>query len=175
MALATPVGLLLYSLLATDLWLARGMYASVPYICLSVAAALMSLPPRTRAAAGTVVLATLAFGLIRAVSPRYARPQYQQVASYLDRAAGPREPVIAVGLLPDALTVYLRKPHHLENTPAFPWNTIPRGGRAWLVTEQDVLSRFLTVQGPHLPVFSLMIRRRYSGLAPITLLGYRRR
>jgi uncharacterized membrane protein len=175
MAVATPVGLLLYSLLATDLWVARGMYASAPYACLILAAMLMGLPRRVRAAAATLVLATLAFGAIRAVTPRYARPQYLTVASYLDRAAGPREPIVAAGLLPPALGVYLHKPHALVNTTDFAWRTTPRGGRVWLLTEQDLLTGLLPAQRPPPAGFRLIAHRHYSGLASITVRGYKRR
>lgn len=174
MAAATPVGLLLYSLLGTDIWLARGMYESVPYACLIVAAIIMGLPRRPRAAAAAIVLVTLAFGSIRAISPAYARPQYQEVASYLDRATGEREPIIAVGLLPLALRVYLHEPHPLVNTTHFVWRTIPRGARAWLLTEQDVLTRLLPPQQPPPAGFSLIAYRHYSGIAPITVSGYQR-
>ncbi len=150
------------------------MYASVPYACLVLAAALMTLPAYGRSVAAAIVLATLTFGAIRAVSPSFARPQYQQVASYLDRAAGPRDPVIAVGLLPSGLSVYFHKPHPVFNTQDFPWRTVPTGGTAWLLTEQDVLSRFQHLKGPQLPGFSLIMRRQYSGISPITVLAYHR-
>jgi uncharacterized membrane protein len=42
LTLATPVGLLLYSMLSTDLWLSRGLYASIPYGCLLLACALLA-------------------------------------------------------------------------------------------------------------------------------------
>ncbi|HEY6396539.1 MAG TPA: hypothetical protein VIX82_03690, partial [Solirubrobacteraceae bacterium] len=105
---------------------------------------------------------------------QYSRPPYREVASYIDGAAGPHDPVIAVGLLSPALAVYLERPHYLVASTDFPWKTVPRGTGAWLLTEEDVLTPYLHVQIPHEPGLRLIELRHYTGLTPITMRYYRR-
>ncbi len=58
LALATPVGVLLYSLLDVDIWLPRGIYASAPAQAVVLGAVLTAPRLAVRVACVTVVLAT---------------------------------------------------------------------------------------------------------------------
>ena len=87
LALATPVGLLVYSMLATDLWLARNLYASVPAAALVLGTLLAALERRVAVLACLAVAVTLLIGTVRAISPSYARPQFRAAATQIDRVA----------------------------------------------------------------------------------------
>jgi uncharacterized membrane protein len=173
LAIATPVGLLLYSLLATDLWLARGLYASVPAAALLLGALLTALPRRLRIAAVTVVMATLIFGTVRAISPQWARPPYRAIASYLDRVARPRDPVILESFIWMDIPVHFHKPHVLSSSPSG-WRTVRHGGIAYVLLD-DRTAQALKVGLPHPQGFQLVAHAHYGGIEPTELLTYVRR
>lgn len=115
-AAATPVGVLLYSLVATDIWNARDLYAAVPAMALLLGGLLVAADARIRPVAIALVLGTLIFASARAVSPTWARPPLRAVAGYLDRVARPDEPVLMypsfLGLTGAVLTE-LQRPHRI--------------------------------------------------------------
>lgn len=173
LTVATPIGLLLYSLLATDLWLARGLYASVPAAALILGAVLAAPPLRVRAVLVAAVLATLLFGSIRAISPAYARPPFRSVAQYLDRVATPRDPIIMYASLFDiAIPEMFHRPHTLENASARVWQSLGGHSTVYVVVE-DGIARAFKLGPPHLRGFGLVARKHWGGLTPVTLLTYR--
>src|SRR5205085_7849016 len=95
LTLASPIGLLLYSLTVTDLWLPRGLSASLPAAALVLGAMIVALPRPTIIPATLLVLATVIFGTVRALEPAYGRGPLRSLAEYLARSAGPRDPVIS--------------------------------------------------------------------------------
>jgi mannosyltransferase len=173
-ALATPVGLLAFSILGTDVWDARDLFASAPAAAVVLGGVLAS-PPRpvlvAVATAGTLV--TLAAGTARSISPQYARPPFRTVAEYLDRVATPRDPVIIypsfLGLDAD-VAAQLRRPHYVIERIPSPFPRIPAGGAAYLVVE-GAFARVL-----HQPVspggYRLVSVRSYPGLVPFQLRTY---
>ena len=66
LALATPVGMFVYSELFTDIWLARGLYASVPAAALVLAALATGIPRPWDRAAVAIISAVLIFATIEA-------------------------------------------------------------------------------------------------------------
>jgi Dolichyl-phosphate-mannose-protein mannosyltransferase len=174
---ATPVGLLLYSMLATDLWLSRGLYASLAYGCLLLACALLAPPRAISAAIVVAVLGTYGFGTIRALSPTFQRPQFRELAGYLDRVAGPRDPVVADPLFAGpTMAAEFHRAHRLIAPSSNQWQFAGPGGTTWVVLD-DASVKSLVNPVPYTPLpqgFRLIARRHYSGLLPVTLLGYRR-
>jgi uncharacterized membrane protein len=175
LALATPVGLLLYSLFVTDLWSSRSLIASVPAETVVLACLLAAIPWRLRIPALVVVLGLLVFGSVRAISPRYARPAYRVVAHYLDRVAPPADPVLMYSLplvLDNALPAQLTRPHDLIGRVPRRWPKRPAGTLAFVVVDDAVLH---VLQAPALAPagYELIRRRHYPGLVPFSLLTYR--
>ncbi len=112
LAVATPIGLLLYSILVTDLWLARGLYASIPATALVMGALLVRLPRPLAALTVAVLLVTLLAGSIRAISPDYVRTPFRAMAVYLDAHAAPRDPVVYdTPYGGPAISAQMHKPH----------------------------------------------------------------
>jgi mannosyltransferase len=174
LALATPVGALLYSILSTDIWDARSLYASVPAAALILAALLWAVPRIARPLAIAAVLATLVAGTIRSISPSYVRPPFRVAAAYLDRAAARSDPII---FYPTFVTMDIRAqfklPHRVMSSSSTQWHAVASGGTAYLVID-DVFARLLRIGTPRPRGFALVWRRHYSSQVwPFTLLAYR--
>lgn len=175
LALATPVGVLLYSMLRTDIWDARNMWASIPAIALMIAWALATIPRPARVAAVVVVLAVLLAGTIRSFGEAYTRAPYRPAAELLDRVAGPRDPIViypAYLNLNNALPAMLRRPHDVVEGIPKKWPAVPAGGSEFVVFDAGV-ARVFKLQFPHLAGLRLVGERRYGGVLPFTLLTYR--
>lgn len=83
-AIATPVGLLLYSLLVVDIWGSRQLLASLPAVCVLVGAG-WAVMPRGRGnlmAAGA--LAVMLVGSLISFAPTYRRPDLPAIARYIE-------------------------------------------------------------------------------------------
>ena len=176
LALATPAGVLLYSILRTDIWDARNLYASAPAAALVLGGLLAAIPRPARAAAGAGVLAVLAPGTVCAISPSYARPPFRAPARYLDEVAGPRDPVVTYppfGRVAGDIPVEFEKPHPLVNTPPARWPQHISAAHAYVVM-YDARGRAPRVPIPHPRGYALVSRRHYSGLLSFTVFGYRR-
>lgn len=174
LALATPIGLLLYSVVATDIWDARGLYASVPAALIVLGAIIAALPRPAWMVASAVVFGVLLSGTIRALGPEYARPPYRAVAGYLNRVAGPRNPIIiypSLLYLNDDVLVSLRGRHWVINGMPSRWPRIPSEARLYVIVD-DALDHALKVGYPHKPGFTLVGRRSYRGLSRFTVLTY---
>lgn len=117
LALATPVGALLYSLGPKSIFLPRNMSASLP-AALLVTAAIATAPRRRVPAilAGALLLVGVAIGTVRSTERNYQRPDYQKVGDYIDRHAQPGDAVLELSLVAGPigrqLSYYLHRPHH---------------------------------------------------------------
>ena len=172
LTLATPVGLLLYSLLDTDLWLARGLSASLPAGAL-LAGGLLAAPPR-RVAVGTtlVVLAILILASATALQPAYRRGPFRAIAAYLDRVAGPEDPVLYASVPgPLVLNEMYHHPHRVVAGPTLKAHPPAAGHRAYLVLD-DSLARFVHSTQPRLPGLRFVARTHFDGLFPTSVLTY---
>ena len=175
LALATPVGVLLYSLLGTDIFYVRAIYASAPAAALVLAALLVAIPRNVRPIAIAVTLAILVFGTIRAISPRYARPPFRAAAQFLDRLAGPRDPVVmypAFLNLTQAIPAQFSRMHQVLYGVRKQWPAVPAGDSVFVVYDNAV-GRALRIPVPHPSNFVLVSQRRYTGLLTFTVFRYR--
>jgi uncharacterized membrane protein len=175
LALATPVGLLLYSLLGTDIFSARSLQASVPAAVLVVGALVASIPIRLRPVAVLAGLAVLVAGTVRSIGPRYSRPAFRTVSQYIDRRGAPSDPVILYPSFLDftsAVPAQFHRPHLVIHGIPKQWPATPTGQEAFVVVD-DSMARALRIPTPHPPGFALIARRHWGGLVHFTLLTYR--
>jgi hypothetical protein len=174
LAVATPIGLLLYSLLVTDLWLPRGLSASLPAAVLVFGALLASLPRPLTAVAAAALAVTLVAGTIRSFDAAYARGPFRAMAAYLDRVATPRDPVTVVSLVAGpALDAEFHKPHLVLSSITAMWASAPSGGSAYLVLD-DVIAQAFKISTPRRHGFQLVARKHYAGNFATDVLIYRR-
>jgi 4-amino-4-deoxy-L-arabinose transferase-like glycosyltransferase len=172
--LATPLGLLLYSLLVTDLWLPRGLSASLPAFALIIAALVAALPRPAMAAAVLALAIILGAGTLRSFDAAYSRGPFRSVANYLDRVAAPHEPVLIrsyVGRLP--IDVQVRKPHRLESSFAATWAAVPPGGLAFVGLD-GTLPPYRRLTVPHPPGLRIVSEKLYRSGYFFELVTYRR-
>jgi hypothetical protein len=176
LTIATPLGLLLYSLLVQDIWHTENLYASAPAAMLVLGGLLVSIPRSPRAIAVPVVLGALVFGTVRGLSPSWTRPPYRAAASYLDQVAGPRDPVLLFTyryVLDDAIPVQLKRPHTIIARVPTWWPSRPAGTLAFVVVDNSKIHRLRRALAPS--GYELIGRRLYSGALPFTVFTYRRR
>ena len=174
LAIATPLGLLLYSLLVQDIWHTENLYASAPAVMVALGALLAAIPRRPRAIAVPVVLGVLVFGTVRALSPTWVRPPYRAAASYLDQVAKPRDPVLLFtysNVLDDAIPVQLKRPHTIITRAPKRWPRRSAGALAFVVVDNGRIHHFRRALAP--PGYKLIGRRRYTGAVSFTLFTYR--
>ncbi len=173
LALATPIGVLVYSIVGTDIWNPRVQYASLPAAVLVLGALLWVLPRVARPVAVAAVLATLVFATIRAISPTYARPPFKSVAGYVNRVAAPRDPVI-LDPITWGIAVYLNPQHRVIAGSPTVFSSVA-GARTVYFIFDDRLAAGDKASAPHPSGFALTLRRHYpSRLWGFTLLRYRR-
>ena len=97
--IATPIGLIVYSLLKTDIFQPRYLLAALPMYALLLGAVLTA--PRGRVAwatAGAAVLAIAVGGVATAWDGSRQRPPYADVADHIQRVAAPDDVVADVPL-----------------------------------------------------------------------------
>jgi hypothetical protein len=150
LALATPVGLLLYDLVGPPLYGARNLSASQPALIVLIAFVLSKLagaaPIRVAAPALACLLAALIWIAADSVGADTRRPPYREAAHYLDEVAD-GSPVIEVGLVlgPDKrigrspLSLYFDRKH-----PVYPadrsggaWRRWRAGGEVYMVSPEQ--------------------------------------
>jgi hypothetical protein len=176
LALTTPVGLFLYSDTTTDLWLARGLYASMPAAALLLGAALVAIPRPVNLVAVVVVLGTLTVGTVRAASPSWRRPPFRSVAAYVDRTSSPQDPVAIVSFIGQpAIAEQLQKPHR-SATILDVWKLTPPGGKAFVVLDDRYAHALKLPDIPPAPKgFRLIAHRHFfSAILPSDVSVYRR-
>ncbi len=172
---ATPIGLLVYSLIGTDLWLPRGLSASLPAAALVVGTLLAALPRPLTILTVVLVLATLLLGTVRSFGPNYTRGPFRSIASYLDRVAGPRAPVQLFTVLgAPAISAQFHRQHLVVPSLTRFWRLVPAGTDVYVVSDKLTL-RAAGAGGPR-PAggFRLVGRRRYGGAFPTDILIYGR-
>lgn len=176
LAVITPIGILVYSEISTDLWLPRGLYASVPAASLVLATVLLAIPRRLAVGAVVVVLGVLAYGTVQASRPEWKRPPTRQIASYLDEHATGRDRVAFVAFLgkPTVLE-QVRKPHRVIAYESLAGST-PRGASTYLVVEDHFAQAGRIPDVPPAPAGLQVVGRRHyaSRLMPFDVVVYRR-
>jgi uncharacterized membrane protein len=174
LAIASPIGALLYSLLVVDIWHAENLYVSAPAVLLVLGSLLVAMPRGPRALAVPVVLGVLVFGMIRGLSPSWVRPPFRTVARHLDRVAKPRDPVLLFtwsSVLDRSIPIYLKRPHTVIRGVPKRWPRRPAGTLAFVVVDQSQIHRLNRALAP--PNYVLVARRLYTGALPLTLFTYR--
>jgi 4-amino-4-deoxy-L-arabinose transferase-like glycosyltransferase len=191
LAVATPLGVIAYSLFQPNIYVGRNLISSVPYLYLLVGALLVALP-RPLAVAGVLLAAAgLGIGLAKSFEQRYQRPDWKGVAAYLNRnvvngdrvvelelfpvpSAPGRGPVnlraLQVGLSPSirSLSVPGADPRRLAAAGA--------GHRVIWVADQQVGGLFFAPPPPRIGGgYVLAGRRVFDGLAQIAVYRFERR
>jgi uncharacterized membrane protein len=112
LALATPTGLVVQSLVGDDMYAARNTLSSLPAALLLLAGLLVSLPGIPAGVGLALALSGLVFGAARGLDPANRRPAYRRAAEFIDERARPGDRVIEViwfrGPPADAIRVHLR-------------------------------------------------------------------
>ena len=98
LALATPVGLLVYSAVGTGIFAPRNLTASIPAACLVAGWLLARLPARAALAAGGLAGLGLLIGVALSLAPSGRRPDMQGAAGLIDARASTRDAYIEVPL-----------------------------------------------------------------------------
>lgn len=95
LALATPVGAALFSWVgSTTVFSTRNLAASWPGLALAGGTLVAAAAPRLRIAAAVLALACFAIGAAKLLEERYERPDYTDVANFIERTARPGDVVI---------------------------------------------------------------------------------
>lgn len=94
LGLATPLGLILYALTGPDTFESRYLSASLPGVALLIGALTTSVPRRLSLPVTSVVIAMVAVGSIKALTPDYRRTPYKAVAEFIDHDARPGDAVV---------------------------------------------------------------------------------
>lgn len=181
LALATPAGALLYSLVSTSIFLPRNLIASLPAACLLIGALLTRLRGPVRPVLVALTLGAVAFGALRSLDEDFRRPPYKSVAELLEREARPSDAILELETGIDEPSLALEV--ELDSSP--PLLRIPPGSttvpRAALEAERVLL----VVPGLGLATdmrpaaltarFRRVSTREFGGLVPVAVETYVRR
>jgi mannosyltransferase len=100
LALAAPVGAALYSAVSEDLFIARNLISSLPYLTLACPALLLSLPRALAAPALALTLAALAIGAAATLESDTRRPPYEEAGAFIESRARPGDVVLDLNPFP---------------------------------------------------------------------------
>jgi mannosyltransferase len=185
LALATPVGVALYSLQPeTSFMLARNMSPSLPALTLVVGWLVVALGRRTGPIAAVVLVGAIAIGALRLLDQDYHRPPLREAADFVAARAGPHDPVINYFTwlqAPDVFDAHLapRLPLSIPGEDdRIAWARARRTGRIFLVVPKTGpfgrLDRLGRAAGPG-DRFDRVADRLYRGFTPILVGEYRYR
>jgi hypothetical protein len=105
LALAMPVGLLLYSLFRNSVWDERNLIASWPGLAVATGALVTSVRGPMRVAAVALVVAGFAISALELLSPAHQRPDYRAAVAFVRRADHADDPIAELpGPSPGPLT-----------------------------------------------------------------------
>jgi Dolichyl-phosphate-mannose-protein mannosyltransferase len=96
LALATPVGLALYSSLRDSVWEARNLAPSWPGLALAVGALVTAAGGLFRVAAVALVVGAFAIGGVKMLEAGSQRPAYDEAAGFIDQASHAGDVVVEV-------------------------------------------------------------------------------
>jgi hypothetical protein len=113
LAVASPLGAVLYSIPFASVYVPRTLYASLPAFCLLVGLLLGAGPRRIALPAAFLTIAALALGTVE-LYRESPKPPYRQAADWIDERIGPGDPVLQVGLIDyGSLDAHLEQPFTL--------------------------------------------------------------
>ncbi len=173
LALATPVGLVLYALVSSNLYVPRNLTASIPGLVLVLGWLVGSLEPRRAMALAGVMLLVVGVASVRSLDPSRRRPESPAVAHYLDREVSSRDRIVRGLGDVNALPVYLpatRKVLNEDDDTA--WSGLSPSGFVYLVRGEvgdlALLPRFTGPGGR----YELLSRREFTGLRRLAVGRY---
>ena len=150
LSVATPAGLLLYSIASSSLWLPRNLAPSVPAAAvlagaLVVTAARLIPRPLGAVAVGTIIAFSSANAIQTVSDDDFRRPPFREAAEYVDRKAAPGDPVVetTLALAPDprlppiTLDRYFEEPRRIYRSragDARAWRALQRGRDLFAIT-----------------------------------------
>jgi len=176
LAAAAPAGTALFSALGDDMFLTRNLISSLPALVLAFAALLTALPRRLFAVAVALALTAFGLGAAGTLNPDTRRPQFDQVASFIEREANSGDVVVQQFQLPPRshLEVYLDPDVPLVNLSearAALRALEARGGRVFYVRPE--IQNVPAIEPPTAGLaYHLVERHTWDGLVPITVLVY---
>jgi hypothetical protein len=111
LALAAPVGASLYSAGSDDLYVARNLLSSLPYLALALGALLTALPRALAVPALALAIAALAIGGAGTLESDTQRPAYQEAGAFIEARDRPGDVVLDLNPFPgppsNALAVHV--------------------------------------------------------------------
>jgi mannosyltransferase len=170
-ALATPVALLVYSALETNLYVPRNLTASVPAALLLIGAALTRLPPAAMWSAASVLLTVFVVGCIELLGPM-KRPATKDAAAFVEANAFP-EDVIGEASVFGSRGPLARPSRVYLNRPLRP--LVPRGGVFEAARRRG--ARVFVIGPTSHPAkppgdFGRVYERTWNGLYPVSVRVY---
>jgi hypothetical protein len=194
LAVATPVGLLLYSAVGTGIFAPRNLTASIPGVCLLIGWLVARLPARAGLAAGGLLAAGLLAGLVPSLATTNQRPDLRGAAAFIDARARATDPFVETPLffsnapeLRSGLRLNFERPHIDAGPVAFrrvggelqpfapphAWRRAAEGSRLFVVGPELPTIRGLP-QPP--PDFARRVRRvearRFRGIYDVDVVVY---
>ncbi len=175
LAVATPAGVVLYSLGSTDLLLARNLGASVCAMALVVAWAVVSLGRVPGAVGAVALLAAMAVGTIDTLRDEHRRPASKDAAAFVDSIVRPGDTLVWSTVAGD-LHVYRKHPlpTYLGVDDLRAWRRAQsRGGRVIMV--RPYFGFFAYAPDPPAGLrhrYRVTARRIYPGFQTIAVLVY---
>jgi hypothetical protein len=176
LAIATPVGLLLYAATGTSLYIPRNLSPSLPALAVAAALGIDALAVRApRALAVTAVaglIGLLAVGTIKSMGDEYRRPPFREAAHHIDDVAQPGDAVLhstaatpgAERLPKETLSRYFERDHALYPITA---------GAAPLRVLEDGHSIFVVTLAFISPTRALLLDTRSVAAPPELIRRYR--
>ena len=133
LALAVPVCVFGYSLVADDLYAPRNLIAALPGLAIAIAWAVTALRPPVAAAAALLIVVPVAAGTARGLERSNRRPDSDAAARYIERKARPGDPVAAGLGDVGTLQLYLDGHEVLSEEDPGVWRAADRGRTVFLV------------------------------------------
>ena len=191
LAVVTPVGLVVYSMVQPNIYVGRNLIPSLPYLFLLLGALLTALPRPLAIAGVLLALVGLGIGTARSYQQRYQRPDWKGAASYLNERVVNGDRVVELELFPTptprgrvplslrALQINLKPGIRSLAVPGGDPARLARaagGHRGVWVVAQQVLGRFGAPAPPAIADgYRVVARKELDGLAPIGVYRYERR
>lgn len=177
-ALASTIGTVVADWVGQPIYLPRNLIASLPALCLVIAAMVVRAPRPAAVAAAALLIAGLGIGTFRAARAENGRPQYKAAAHWVDDRARPGDPVAQVpgfragGILRDSFSVNFERPHDLYTVDTQAREALAaaeRRGRLFVITLRAAGVPEAPVPRPPL---RLVDQRLFPGTTPVEALEY---
>ena len=188
LAVATPLGVLVYQALGNDIYAPRNMIASLPFAYLGLGALVTAPRCRWRYAAMGLAVAGLLIGTVLFLGESSRRTPWNEAAEFIDANAAPDDAVVQIDYfggtdplgrkpLLRSLAVELEEPHRaveqLRYDDRAAWLRVARGGDRVYATATSLQGVDELARAPDLgPRLRLVERRDFDGFAPASVLVY---